>query len=146
MDARFNRETLTARITALARYSNRVTITESDGVQVAERSVGNAAVFVYADPPYPAKGADLYLDTLTWADHARLARVLLESDGRWIVSYGDDHRIYPLYPGTLTASFSIGHRVRDNHPGREVAFFAPSRGLPSLDGLGVNPAFLTAIS
>lgn len=130
MDARFNRNTLVTRIRTLSQYSNRVTVLEEDGVGVAARYVVEDA-FIYADPPYLRKGIDLYLDTLTWQDHVRLANALTESHGRWMVSYDDDARIDELYAGSDIAMFNIGHRARTHRVGREAAVFSPAlRSLP----------------
>ena len=74
-------------------------------------SVGNAdfedslnnhsEIFAYCDPPYPSdkKNFTLYDKEKTHLfDHERLARVLHQRNGNWLLSYNDHPLIHELYP------------------------------------------------
>jgi DNA adenine methylase len=135
IDARFNKPGLARRIRTLGRYRNRVTIVEQDGIQVVGRYLGQRS-FVYADPPYLARGSDLYLDTLTWQDHEELASLLCRSTSRWMVTYDHDPRVDSLYPHNRRVAFSIAHTAATPHVGRELAVFASSVRIDGFAGLG----------
>ncbi len=53
--------------------------------------------FIYADPPYVAKGPELYKHSMTNEDHARLAELLRNTKATWVLSYDDHPLIRDLY-------------------------------------------------
>jgi DNA adenine methylase len=141
IDARFNKPALARRIRTLGNYRNRVTVSEEDGVQFVGRFLDRRS-FVYADPPYLVRGSDLYLDTLTWPDHQRLAALLCGSMARWMVTYDHDPRVHSLYPRHRRVSFSIAHTAATPHVGREMAVFADTVRVDDFLGLGRNATIL----
>ena len=140
IDARFNRAGLSRRIRTLGGYRNLVTICEEDGIRMVSRFLSKKT-FVYADPPYLVRGSDLYLDTLTWQDHERLAHLLSGSNARWMVTYDNDERVHALYPQQRRACFSIAHTAARPHVGQELAVFANSLRVDNLTGLGRGAVF-----
>jgi DNA adenine methylase len=85
-------------------------------------------------------GDDLYLDTLEWDDHIRLALTLRDADG-WFVTYDADPRIVSdLYAGLRCAEFQTSHTAAVQHVGAEYAVFADSLRLPPLARLGSGDA------
>lgn len=140
IDARFDRERLTERIAALSQFSSRVSVREVDGIELIGEFLGDRHSFVYADPPYLGKGDDLYLDTLGWSDHERLAK-LLRNGGRWLLTYDADPRVTSdLYADFRCAKFSMSHSAAIQHTGHEYAVFSRSLDVASLAGLGNSPA------
>ena len=142
IDARFDKAGLANRIQALSSYATRVTVCQTDGIGLIERYLDDPAAIIYADPPYLDKGDGLYLDTLGWDDHLRLAG-LLKAGGRWLITYDADPRVTEnLYAGLRCAEFTLSHSAAVQHVGREYAVFAPSLSIPSLEGLGDMAAFV----
>jgi DNA adenine methylase len=136
IDARFERGGLEARFDALSRYASRVTVTEMDGIDLIAEHLHDSESFIYADPPYLQKGDHLYLDTLGWEDHVRLAALLGEG-GHWFLTYDVDPRITDdLYPDFRCAEFTMSHSAAMQHQGKEYAVFAPSLEVSTLAGLG----------
>jgi DNA adenine methylase len=142
IDARFDRDGLGRRFRALARYGSRVTVCEQDGIELIGTQIEEPRNFVYADPPYLQKGDHLYLDTLQWEDHVRLAE-LLRHGGRWLLTYDADPRVTDeLYEGLRCVEFSMSHSAAIQHTGKEYAVFSPALAVPSLAGLtGSVPVF-----
>ncbi len=140
IDARFDRKALIDRVRMLGRYRNRVTILQEDGVgMVGSFLTARQKTFAYVDPPYLTQGSELYLDTLKWPDHQRLARVLQRGRGSWLVTYDLDERVLSeLYPGRRCAAFDIAHTAAVQHVGSEYAVFADSIHLDALEGLGTK--------
>ncbi len=140
IDARFDKLGLAHRISTLSDYASRVTICEKDGIEIAKQFAADQASFIYADPPYLKHGDDLYLDTLEWDDHIRLALTLRDADG-WFVTYDADPRIASdLYAGLRCAEFQTSHTAAVQHVGAEYAVFADSLRLPPLARLGSGDA------
>jgi DNA adenine methylase len=142
IDARFDKTGLADRIRALSSFATRVTVCQADGISLIEPYLNDPDALIYADPPYLDKGDGLYLDTLGWDDHLRLAG-LLKSGGRWLLTYDADSRVTEnLYAGLRCAEFTLSHSAAVQHVGREYAVFAPSLDVLSLDGLGDTAAFV----
>ncbi len=135
MNVRYNADALCERIERIGRYRNRVVVQQRDGIAIAREYVGKQGNFVYLDPPYIQKGAELYLDTLTLNDHARLARVLTQRTG-WLLTYDVNRMVRTWYAGHRRAIFSIRHVAGRQHLGREYMLFAPGLKLPPLGLLG----------
>jgi DNA adenine methylase len=143
MSARFNRSDLLARIKRIARYSNRITVDEQDGVEFLSRHLPDENCLFYIDPPYLTKGGDLYLDTLTWEDHATLSQLLKGYGQRWVLTYDADRRVVTdLYAGYRVVSFGIAHTAARQGVGLEYAVFAPGLSVTSCDLLGWNPQMI----
>jgi DNA adenine methylase len=140
IDARYDGECLAKRIELIGRYRSRVTVLERDGVAVAREHIGGPDTFVYLDPPYLHKGAELYLDTLTMSDHGRLARLIADRPG-WALTYDVDSRVRDLYPHNRRAVFSIPHTAGPRHLGSEYAIFAHGLVVPPLRRLGTKARF-----
>jgi DNA adenine methylase len=136
IDARFDREGLENRILALSQYASRVSVREVDGIDLISEHLDDREAFIYADPPYLGKGDHLYLDTLGWKGHVRLAE-MLRRGGRWFLTYDADPRITDdLYADFRCAEFTMSHSAAVQHEGREYAVFAPELTVPTLTGLG----------
>jgi DNA adenine methylase len=136
IDARFDRGGLENRIRALGQYGSRDSVREVDGIDLIAEYLDDRQAFIYADHPYLGKGDQLYLDTLGWEDHVRLAQIL-QGNGRWLVTYDTDPRITDdLYAESPCAKFAMTHSAAIQHVGEEYAIFAPSLNVPTLSGLG----------
>jgi len=147
VDARFNREDLIARVELISRYRSRVTLSERDGTVMLREILSSVpSAFFYIDPPYIDKGEDLYLNDLSWDDHVLLAGLLTGSKSRWLVTYNCDSRVHDdLYPDHRCIQFDIKHTAQRQHVGTELAIFAPSLVIGSLDNLSTGEVtFLTA--
>lgn len=143
LDARFNRVALAARIRAIGRVVDRITVTQQDGA-ILVASLRGPGTFIFADPPYLAKGSDLYLNAMTWADHTTLADEFAKSPVRWLVSYDRDDRVHDLYRAFRRAEFSLAHTAARPHVGREFAVFGDEVEINSLDGLGRKAVFISS--
>lgn len=141
IDARFNRLELASRIRRLGRYRNRVELHQRDGVEFLDEQLKDPEVFVYVDPPYIEKAKGLYMDTLAWSDHERLAAALVPSAGRWLLTYDHDDRVPDvLYPGLRHIGFDIAHTAARQYVGQEFAVFSNSVTLTDFEGLRVDPS------
>lgn len=135
IDARLNRAELAARIRRIASYANRITVSNADAVDLLANEVPELAkrrrAFVYLDPPYYAKGQDLYLNFYAHDDHAALAAHLSqERSYRWLMSYDNVREIRDLYRGFRQVQFSLDYSARERRVGKEVMIFRPDTTFP----------------
>ncbi len=135
IDARFNREELEHRIRRIALYRDRITISQLDGIDFLDRysaSVGRRAkAFVYLDPPYYAKGRDLYLNYYQPADHGRLATWLRrQANFCWVLSYDNVPEITRLYGALRKVPFNLDYSARARRRGREVMILKAGLAFP----------------
>jgi DNA adenine methylase len=147
IDARFNRAALAARVRFLGEYRRRVQVHERDARDFLAtiEPLGEAA-FLYVDPPYMVQGENLYLDSLSLADHAELAEQLRTSRVPWMLTYDVSEKVtQDLYAGYRTAKFSIAHTAQSQHVGRELVVFSENLDVEGIKLIaGANAHWLSA--
>lgn len=124
IDARFNKAELIRRIEKIARFSNRIEITNIDGVKLIERfSRYENKTFLYLDPPYYEKGANLYMNAYTDSDHEFLSQYVRRLSTPWLLSYDNNAYIANLYYPFEKRSYKLQHST-SNKIGDEVLVFS----------------------
>lgn len=136
IDARFNRAQLSRRVRRIGCYSERITISGEDGLSLLKRINRSYAkakrTFVYLDPPYYAKGPELYLNRLTHAQHAQLAAYLnTPKNFPWILTYDDVPDIRDLYLRFAQMRFTLGYSAHTRRKGRELLIHPESVVIPT---------------
>jgi DNA adenine methylase len=128
IDARFNRDNLSSRIQQIKTLSPRVHVTQKHALEfVSTVSRRVNPILQYVDPPYLAKGEDLYMSFHSWEDHEKLAKALSKSRHPWILTYDVDDRVRDLYPSHRCLKYSISHTAQSQRVGWEYMLF--SRGI-----------------
>lgn len=104
IDCRFNKQKIIEVILTLSRYANRVELYWDDALTFMKRNKPlflKNTFFAYLDPPYFAKGAQIYRCYYRVSDHIDLARFIKDHPGfDWLISYDDDPYICGLYSGS----------------------------------------------
>lgn len=134
MDARFNRADLTAKIRRIARYRNRIHLSNLDASAFLKRKIAilERPTLAYLDPPYFAKGRCLYRNHYGPEDHRQLAEYLQDGPLKyWLVSYDSTPEISELYKGLRRLSYRLSYSAARRYTGREVIFFSPALRLPA---------------
>lgn len=145
IDARFKRTSLIARIEAIAKMRDYITIAGLDVFDflkkllpcLAERS------FIYFDPPYYNHGPKLYMNSFNDIQHSKLAEFLKDtSDILWLMTYDDAVQIRSLYSNCTIETFYLNHFAYKAKKGVELlirpknlripATPTPHYGLPSI--------------
>lgn len=149
LDARFNREELAERVARVARYRERIALSNLDaidflrGLHADPRLSGRA--FVYLDPPYYDKGSQLYLDHYAHTDHAKLADFLrAHAAFIWVMSYDNVPQIRKLYRPFRQVSFNLGYSAHDWRLGKELLIFNTSFRFPEPWRRRIPHKFITA--
>ena len=136
IDARFNKKDLIERIQLIKSVRDRITISNLDGIKFINRlDRKKEDVFIYLDPPYYCKGADLYMNYYSELDHKKLSRNVHRLKGKWIVSYDNNEFILNLY----SKDRKLIHRLSQsasNRVGDELFIFSDNidflKSMPAL--------------
>ncbi|MCC4908934.1 DNA adenine methylase [Microbacterium sp. cx-59] len=116
IDARFNRDTLKERVTALGNLADQITVRDDDGRTVILDYAADPKAFLYIDPPYVRAGSQLYLNAFDSRDHANLASVVSGAGGNWFMTYDESPLIEELYADFFLCRYELNYSAR--HPGR----------------------------
>ena len=117
LDARFNKDGLSARCRRVADYAERIRVSAFDGMQFIERC-DDPSTFLFIDPPYYVKGPSLYLNSLDADYHVALADQLRTTSGpAWVLTYDDCPEVRTLYSEwaqirSLSLNYSASGRTR----------------------------------
>ncbi|HVF74593.1 MAG TPA: DNA adenine methylase [Acidimicrobiales bacterium] len=135
IDARFNREDLTRRIEKIARYRDRISLSDQDALAFLEPWVsGDAkASLIYLDPPYYVKGEGLYENFYEHEHHVAIADRVKALAGPWVVSYDAAPEILKLYNFARPTKYSLSYSAADRYKGSEIMFFSKGLRIPTVD-------------
>lgn len=98
IDARFNKQDLIDRIQKIESVKSRISVSNLDGIRFINKlDKKKEEIFIYLDPPYYQKGANLYMNFYSKEDHKRLSRKVHKLRKKWIVSYDSHEFILNLY-------------------------------------------------
>jgi DNA adenine methylase len=137
IDARYNRIGLISRIQRIADARRRITLTQLDAVELlnVHSREWNSKTLVYLDPPYFAKGQELYYNFYKHDDHAGVAAAVRQLNNvAWVVSYDDVRPIHSLYSPESWLQYQIGYSARRKIRGREAMFFSSRLRIPMVQG------------
>ena len=147
LDCRFNKNTLTKKITEIAKYHNRVKVYNQDIFSFLERYLPQchkrSDVFVYFDPPYFEKGHRLYMNRFLNKDHERLRDAVELLDCKWIMTYDDKTETRALYERFQKRSFFINYSLSNKKRGGELMIFKDTSCIPPFSVISKLPKTVT---
>lgn len=125
IDARFNRAALASRVRAIGTMKRHISVTRLDALEFIDLLEGDETTrrLVYLDPPYFAKGQDLYPNFYSPNDHARIAVRLARFRQPWMMTYDDCDEIRELYQTSTVLDSELSYSAREVRRGREVVVF-----------------------
>jgi DNA adenine methylase len=149
VDARYNRDELERRIRRISMYRDRIDISNRDAIDLIDHEVRphikTRRPFVYLDPPYYAKGPDLYLNYYDHNDHKALADYMKKmTEFPWIMSYDNVPEIVALYKGLRQVRFSLDYSARERREGSEIMILRNELIFPSAWAKSIPRRFVTA--
>ena len=134
IDARFNREDLIERIKRIAALKSKIHLYNKDVASFVTRYVpkyqDNALIFF--DPPYYAKGKQLYLNFFKHEDHVKieeLIRTQVHCD--WIITYDDAPEIVDIYAGYPIRHYDLSYSVANKRKASELIIFCNEQIIPT---------------
>ena len=134
VDCRFNRLDLAKRIARIAKYQDRIHLTNEDALVFLDKSKSALPkrTLMFIDPPYFNKGANLYTSFYEEKDHSALAKLIVAYELPWIVTYDDTPEIQRLYKTRRRFLFDINYSLQEKRIGSEVLIAAKGLKLPPL--------------
>ena len=124
MDVRFNRTDLIGRIEKIASVKERIHLSNLDGIAFINKlNKSKMDTFIYLDPPYYQKGADLYMNFYSQSDHEKLSKQVHKMDNLWMVSYDNHDFILNLYPEQKKIINQLS-QAASNRIGDEILIFS----------------------
>lgn len=132
IDCRFNKTQLGNRIRQVARYRERIHLTNRDAVEFMAKSKKNlpSETFFYFDPPYYSKGASLYTNFYREGDHSRIAKAILGLPQPWILTYDKIDEIKSLYSARRRYCLDINYSVNVKRQASELLITSKGLRIP----------------
>ena len=134
LDARFNKNELIERIRKIAALRNKIHVynkdIESFLIHYVPKYEENA--FIYFDPPYFAKGKQLYLNFFNYDDHVRIEKIIsskVKCD--WIITYDNAPQIEQIYRNYVLKKFELNYSVAKKRRAHEIVIFKKESLVPS---------------
>lgn len=126
IDARFNKSDLIRRIQNIKTVKNRISISNFDGLYFVNKlDKKKEEIFIYLDPPYLQKGANLYMNFYSKEDHEKLSKMVHQLRKKWIVSYDNHDFILNLYAEQSKIMHNLSQSA-SNRTGNEIFVFSES--------------------
>jgi DNA adenine methylase len=142
IDARFNKDDLIGRITRIVALKDRIAVSNLDGLSfISKLDRKSEDIFIYLDPPYYQKGADLYMNFYSKRDHKRLSNYVHGMNQRWMVSYDNHEFILNLYPEEQKIGYKLSQSA-SNRIGDEILIFSKKLQFSSSVQMLSNPRVL----
>ncbi len=124
IDARFNKTDLIQKIQLVGTLSNRITVSNLEGIAFLEKmNRKKEEVFIYLDPPYYQKGADLYMNYFSKKDHEKLSKYATKMKQFWMISYDNHDFILNLFSQQKKIKYRLSQST-SNRVGDEVLIFS----------------------
>ena len=124
INARFNKIDLIDRIRRIATLKDRIIVSNLDGLEFINRmNKKKEDVFIYLDPPYFQKGADLYMNFYSKKDHEKLSKFVRSLEKKWMVSYDNHDFILNLYAEHNRIVYKLS-QAASNRIGDEILVFS----------------------
>lgn len=124
IDARFKKLDLIKRIEKIATFKHRINISNLDGLAFVKKMDNKKEdIFIYLDPPYFLKGADLYMNFYTKLDHKNLSKQVSKIKKKWMISYDNQEFILNLYAQHSKLLYQLSQNT-SNRVGDEVLIFS----------------------
>jgi DNA adenine methylase len=131
VDCRYNVTDLAKRIRRIAKYRDRIHLTNLDALDfLADCSDLPSNSLMFIDPPYFKKGPGLYTSYYKPEDHAFLSGKVLELNCPWVVTYDDVPQIRELYSTRRQYCFDINYSLQDKRVGTELLIASKGLRLP----------------
>lgn len=124
IDARFNKVDLIKRVQRIDAFKSRINVSNLDGINfIKKMNRIKENIFIYIDPPYVQKGADLYMNYYCQKDHLKLAKNVDLIEKKWLVSYDNHEFILSLYSKHRKVLYRLS-QAASNRIGDEILIFS----------------------
>lgn len=134
VDARFNRTTLADRIVAIGERKKDISVYNKDVNSLVINYIPKYGdkTLIYFDPPYYAKGKELYMNYFNLDDHERIEKLIREEVGcHWMITYDNHPEIVRIYEEYEVKQYDLNYSVADKRIASEIIIFPNSNIWPT---------------
>jgi DNA adenine methylase len=135
LGVRYNKTDLISRIEKISRFSDDITVYNKDAAEFIAEVISTLPLqsIVYLDPPYYAKGRDLYEDHYGFDEHLTISSLVGDIRQKWIISYDDTPEIRSMYQQYRNLPYQLSYSAADRYKGAEIMFFSDDLLIPTVD-------------
>lgn len=129
VDARFNRTTLVDRIVAIGERRKDISVYNKDVNSLVINYIPKYGdkTLIYFDPPYFAKGKELYMNYFDLDDHERIEKLIREEVScHWMITYDNHQEIVRIYDKYEVKQYDLNYSVADKRVASEIIIFPNS--------------------
>lgn len=132
IDARYNGQNLISKILNIAEKREQIVLLNQDAKELLQPQQLRRyyKTFINLDPPYVKKGAQLYKNAFTDADHRELSELISNCNRKWIVTYDICSLVADLYQDFRSSYLDVTYSVRMSKKAQEYIFFSDNLELP----------------
>jgi DNA adenine methylase len=124
IDARFNKQDLINRIQTISSLKNHISLSNLDGLSfISNLNKKKEEIFIYLDPPYFNKAADLYMNFYSKNDHTKLSKFVHKMHNKWMISYDNNDFILNLFAEQNKVTYKLSYSA-SNRVGSEILIFS----------------------
>jgi DNA adenine methylase len=135
IDARFNREKLSSRISEIHDRRSQIEVTNSDCVdlldQIEQRYAGQKAL-VYLDPPYFKQGPGLYFNSFDSKAHETLSERMKTFRLPWVMTYDAVPEVSRLYEWANSRQYGLRYSAYEQRRGGELLIWPDHVSMPEM--------------
>ena len=132
LDARYCKEDLIRKIKKIAEYKSQIQLFNDDCFELFSRPEIRKLrkTFVFFDPPYVDKGAQLYKSSFKESNHIALAEKILKYNRNWIVTYDKSQLIADLYNKCRIGTWDVTYATSTKRGVSEYVIFKDNLIIP----------------
>ena len=124
IDARWYRDTMSARIAWIGAVRDRIVLTNEDALVFLARSRTRLPLkdcLIFVDPPYVEVGSRLYLNAMDEGKHSALADMLQGGTfPNWVLTYDNHPLIRQLYSQQKIETIIVNYSLRTTRKEKEI--------------------------
>jgi len=134
IDARFNKERLKLLINEIARNRSKILLFNMDASELltSPTIVHSKKAFIFFDPPYVKKGAQLYKNFFKENDHISLSESISLCKKKWITTYDMSELIERLYSRYRHSKICLNYSIREKVQAQELIIFSQNLKVPTV--------------
>ena len=126
LDCRFNKKDIINKIMKISSNKKKIHFYNLDAEIFIKNIVSRQKqkTFIFLDPPYFAKGPELYTNFYNEDNHTSLRNTTSKINKHWIVTYDNVNKIKELYSDYHIEEYNINYSAQKVYKGKEIMIYS----------------------